>query len=256
MRLLSSIIKGQRIRSESTLEIENTNPYPYVVLDEVDENPAPDIQVQQENINNKMQKAQSKAGRIIQEAKDEALAKAAVILNEGYDTIKRESVMALEKAKNEGYEAGYEKGQLEAQSLKDEGNKIISDAKIQKQQILDGIEPEIIEMVVKICGKLISEEINYNRDTILILIRKALAGISSDSLELSIKVSPDEYDYVLENKELINTGTLPENMQITKDAKLNKGMCIIETPFGSVACNVDEAFLEIKQQMRLIYNKK
>ena len=83
-RLLSSIIKGQRIRSESIVEIEHTNLY--VAQDEMDENPATDPQVQQEDMNQKMQKAQSKAQRIIQEAEDEARAKVAVIFNEGYET--------------------------------------------------------------------------------------------------------------------------------------------------------------------------
>ncbi len=254
-RLLSSIIKGQRVRSESTLEIENTSVY--IAPEEVDENLTADNQEQKEDIMQKMQQAKSKAKQMIQEAEEEAMAQAAIIIKEGQDKIKLESTMALEKAKEEGYLAGYKEGQLEAQNLIQEAKQVIVDANDQKQQILADIEPEIIEMVIGICGKLIDEEINHNKDTILILIRKTLEQVSTDTLEISVKISPDDYDYVLENKHVIAKGTTnPENMQIKKDPNLTTGTCIIETPFGSIECNVDEAFSEIKKQMRLIYNQK
>ncbi|HHX59580.1 MAG TPA: hypothetical protein GX707_02405 [Epulopiscium sp.] len=256
---MSSIIKGQRIRSESILEIENTNAY--IALKEVDENLTTDIQEQKEDIRRKMQQVESKANIIIEKATEEAIAKAAVIIKEGQDRVKIESAIVLERAQEEGYqvgyETGYEEGKLEAQSLIEEGNQVVLDANEQKQQLLDEIEPQIIEMIIGICGKLIDEEINHNKDTILLLIRKTLGQVSSDTSEISVKVSPDEYEYVLENKDLIAQGTAnPENMQIKTDANLTKGVCVIETPFGSVACNVNEAFSEIKKQMRLICSQK
>ena len=254
-RLLSNIIKGQRIRSESTLEIESTNKY--IAQDKADENLATDAKEQEAKANHRLEQAKSKANMILQKAEEEAIAKAALIIKEGRDKIAMESAIALEGAKEEGYHDGYEKGQLEAQSLIEEGKQIVTSAKEEKQQILDDLEPEIIEMAIKIINKLIGEEVSHNKDTILFLIRKTLEQISSDVFEISIKVSLDDYDYVLESKDIIARDTVSsENIQIIKDAALNKGSCIIETAFGSIKSNVDEAFAEIKKQMRLIYNKK
>ena len=252
---MSNIIKGQRVRSESKLEIENTSKYN--AQDKADENLATDTKEQEEKANIRIEQAQSTANMILQKAEEEAIAKSTLIIKEGRDKIKMEASIALESAKEEGYHQGYEKGQIEAQNLVEEGRQIVEAAKEERQKLLDDLEPEIIEMVINIADKLISEEINHNKDTILFLIRKTLEGISSDVFDLSIKVSPDDYDHVMDNKDIVAKNTLSiENMQLIKDATLNKGACIIETPFGSIKSNVDEAFAEIKKQMRLIYNKK
>lgn len=254
-RLLSSIIKGQRVRSESRLEIQDTSKD--VAPENKDEDPTIKAEEQKRSIEQSLQKAESKAEIMIQRATDEAIAKAALIIKDGHDRIRMESAIALERAQEEGYTLGYDKGQLEAQSLINEGQDIVRSAKEERQQTLDKLEPEIIEMVINICGKLIDEELHYNKETILVLIRKTLGKVSSDTLEVSIKVSEVDYDYVLENKELITgNATAAQNMKIIKDIKLVQGSCIIETEFGSIACKVDEAFVEIKKQMRLIANKK
>lgn len=252
---MSSIIKGQRIRSESNLEIEDTNKI--IAPEKEDKDLTVIAQEQKKNIEKKLQAAESKAEIMLKEATDEATAKAALIIKDGHDKIKMDAAIALEKAQNEGYTQGYEKGQLEAQSLVDEAEKIVQDAKKERQETLDKLEPEIIEMVIKICGKLIDEEVTYNKDTILVLIRKTLKKVSTDTLDVAVKVSEEDFEYVTENKELITgNATAAESMKIIKDISLAPGSCIIETEFGSIACKVNETFEEMKKQMRLIANKK
>lgn len=256
-RLLSSIIKGQRIRSESWLEIENTSTNKNIAPENKDENLATNAEEQEIYIEQKLQSAQSKAEMIMKEATEEAAAKAALIIKEGQDRIEREAAIALEQAHEKGYTLGYEKGQLEAKALIDQGNQIIQDAKKERQQILDDIEAEVIEMIIKICQNLIDEEINYNKDTIRFLIRKTLGKASTDALEFNIKVSEADYDYVIENKdEIVENAAAPSDVTITKDVNLTQGACTVETEFGSIGCSVDQAFTEIKKQMRLISNKK
>ncbi len=254
-RSLSSIIKGRRIRSESTLEIEGqVKP---TSAEEIIDQLMNDKEDQKVNIEQKLHNANSQAERLIQAATEEARAKATMIIKEGQDRIKMESFIALEKANEKGYTSGYEKGQLEAQGLVHEGKRIVVAAKEQQQEALDELEPAIIELVLKICGKLIDEEVNYNKDTILILIRKTLQKVGSDTSDITIKVSESDYPYVMENKELIMGNTSKsEKIKIVEDLDLKRGSCIIETEFGSIECNVDEAFLEIKKQMRLLANKK
>ena len=254
-RLLSSIIKGQRVRKETILKIKQD--VLYGAPEEKDENLEEDTQGQQENIERKIQNAQSQANRILEQAAQEAKAEADQIIKQSQERIAKEAQEALAKAQEEGYAQGYEKGKLEAQSLIHESEQIIRDANAQRQEILAGVEPEVIEMIIGICGKLINEEVNFNKDTIILLIRKALSEVSDNSLEVTIKVPQDQYDYVIENKELILTNMPePENVQIRQDANLAEGACIIETSFGSIACDIYQGFSDIKKQMRLIYNEK
>ncbi len=253
-RLLSSIIKGQRVRSESRLEIQDLSKS--IAPENKDKDLTIKAEEQKRYIEKKMQIAESEAETMIQKATDEAVAKAALIIKDGHDRIKMESTIALERAQDEGYARGYEKGQLEAQSLIDEAKQVVQNAKEEREQTLDKLEPEIIEMIINICGKLIGEELHYNKETILVLIRKTLESISTDTLDVTIKVSERDYDYVLENKELITGNAAAEKMKVVKDINLVQGSCTIETEFGSISCKVDEAFKKIKKQMRLIASKK
>ena len=257
MRSLSSIIKGQRVRHESTLEIENTSVQ--VAPQHGDKELTTDNQEAKLNIQLQMQEtnAKSKADGIIKEAKEEAQK----IIEDGQKMIEKELSVALKQAQEEGYSAGYtngyDKGQLEAQTLIEEGKKVLASATAEKKELLDQAEPEVIEMIIAICSKLISEEIKFNPETIQILIRKTLADIHYDTSEINIKVSPDQFDYVLENKDvIIKDYANPSDVQIWKDVNLLEGTCIIETPFGSIKCDINEQFAEIKKQMRLICDKK
>lgn len=260
MRLLSSIIKGQRIRSESTLEIKSENLY--IAPESGDKNLIVEQakqEVKKDHIQKQMKKIELQAQAIIEEAKKEATLQADLIIMKGKDEAKQESLVILEKAREEGYLEGYEKGELEAKALIEEGKQVLLDAQAQKQQILSQAEPEIIEMIIAICEKLISEEVNYNQETIFLLIRKALQEVSADGTdaEISIKVPPDEYDYVLENRDsIVKNVSNPSKIKILSDMNLNKGVCVVETAFGSVECNIGESFAEVKKQMRLICNKK
>lgn len=250
-RSLSNIIKGQRVRSESIYQIKSPAPK------EKTKDLVTDTSGQKEAMKNQMEKIESKANRLKEEAIEEGKAKAALLIQEGQEQIKRESALALEQAKEEGYMAGYNEGKLEADSLIAEGKQILSEAKIEKNQLLARAEPEVVEMIIKICQKLIDQEIKFNKDTILVLIKKTLGQIRSDTLDVNIKVSPDNYDYVVENEALIiEEFNTPEKILILKDSKIAKGACIIETPFGSIESNINEAFSEIKKQMRLIYKQK
>ena len=123
--------------------------------------------------------------------------------------------------------------------------------------MLKQLEPEIIEMIIAICQKLISEEVEFNKSMIHLLIRKALGSMQYEMSEINIKVSPDQYESVVENKALIiKDYANPSDVEIWQEATLNKGTCMIETPFGSVECNIDSQFDEIKKQMRLLADKE
>lgn len=257
MRSLSSIIKGQRVRHESTLEIENTSAQ--VAPEQEDKELATkdhqeDIAIQ---IQEQQSRAKIKADNIIKAAKEEA----EKIIADGQKMIGKELPIALEQAREEGYSKGYTdghgKGQLDAQALIEEGKEIVASAITQKKQLLDTAEPETIEMIIAICRKLISEEVEFNPQTILVLIRKALRDSPYDTTEISIKVSPNQYEFVLENKDIIMKDYVnASDIQILKDPQLANETCIIETPFGSVECSIDKQFAEMEKQMRLICDKK
>lgn len=256
MKSLSSIIKGQRVRHESTLEIESLG----MKVAPKDGGSELTTEEKEEKVNAQLErkkiKAKNKADGMIEKAK----AQAEKMLEDAQKKIEKDSLVALENAKEEGYSVGYTKGYdegaLKAQRLIEEAQQIITDANAERKQLLDQVEPEVIEMIIAITRKLINAELEFNPETIFALIRKALGENKYDTPEINIKVSSDQYAYVLENKKLIVADYAnPEDVEILQDADLPQGACTIETPFGSIGCNIQDQFTEVKKQMRLICDK-
>lgn len=253
---MSNIIKGQRIRSQSIFEIPNTSGYPVpeeektFPIEDEDEN----HEKEKKNIEKEVKKAQLQANNIIEEAEK----KADNIINKATEESEKNALLALENSEKEGYDQGYNQGVIEANKLIEEGKQVLIEAEEEKERILKQAEPEIIEMIIGISNKIISEELNYNKDVVILLVNKAIKEISSDiqDSEISIKVPSDDYDYVVENQDIITeVVSNPENLKFFKDVNLEKGTCLVETPFGSLECNIKESLLEIEKQLRLICNK-
>jgi len=255
MRSLSNIIKGQRVRSESVLNIKQ------IETPDAPEHKDKELNTLKQDIKAdsyyKMEQSRLRAEQETVIIISQATTKAEQIVAEAKIKTENEFSLALEKAKKEGYAAGYKEGKLASQALIDEGHKIVETAKTKKETMLKQLEPEIIEMILAICQTLISEEVQFNQSIIRILIRKALGNMQYEMSDVNIKVAPDQYEYVLENKDLIiQDYANPSDVKIFQEADLNKGTCIIETPFGSVECNISSQFDEIKKQMRLISDKE
>ncbi|NLI88838.1 MAG: hypothetical protein GX366_00290 [Epulopiscium sp.] len=253
---MSNIIKGQRIRSQSIFEIPNTSGYP--VPEEEKAFPIEDEEKNHEKekkkIKKEVKKAKLQANNIVEEAKRQA----EEILNQASIESEQAALQTLEIAKEEGYKQGYNEGQNGANQLIEEAKEVLKEAKEEKIRILKQTEPEIIEMIIGISNRIISEELNYNKDIIILLVNKAIKEISSDiqDSEISIKVPSEDYDYVIEKQDIITEAiSNPENLKFFKDPNLEKGTCLVETPFGSLECNVNESLLEVEKQLRLICNK-
>ncbi|HHT03923.1 MAG TPA: hypothetical protein GX005_06330 [Bacteroidales bacterium] len=255
MKSLSNIIKGQRIRSETTLNIKNL-----IKPDTTEDKDKKSNNLEQDrkaDFYYKLEQAKLQAEQEALITIEKATAKANQIVRDAQIKVEKESSIALENAKNKGYDAGYKEGKLKSQTLIDQGHKVLEEAKSEKEIMLKQLEPEIIEMIIAICQKLTSEEIEFNKSMIHLLIRKALGNMQYEMTDISIKVSPDQYQSVVENKALIiKDYANPADVEILQEADLNKGTCIIETPFGSIECNLDSQFDEIKKQMRLLADKE
>ncbi len=253
-RLLSNIIKGQRVRYESTYKIKNV-PQSFIPEDEdkilsvanQQVNLDPDAVIKAAKLD-----AQNQAQTIIKEAKE----KAKNIISEAQIKSKQEAADILEKASQEGYTQGYEKGQEESLKLINEGKEILKQAKEDRAAMEKQLEPQMVEIIIGIVEKLISDEIKFNPSLIQVLIRKALADIDYVMSDVTIKVSPDQYDLVIKNKDrIIKDYANPSDVQIIQDANIANETCIIETPFGSIECNLTLQLNEIKKQMRLLAEK-
>ena len=178
---------------------------------------------------------------VIKEAKllyaeiiDEANAEAIKILENAKEEIEKRKKEECEKAYQEGFEKGYHEGKLEADSIITQAMEVKSHLEDRKNEIFKESEEELINIVIEASKKIIGQELQQNNEAIISLIKQALDK-SAFKNNISIKVSSEDYKYVLENKEFIES--LVEGVSeidIIEDKFLLKGDCIIDTPGGQV----------------------
>ncbi len=159
-----------------------------------------------------------------------------------------------QKSREEGCRQGEALARQHYQELLSEAESYRDQCKQEYEDTLNSLEQEIVELVINIAAKVLGDEIRNNRQAILDIARETINSCSNHEHVL-LKVSAEDYDFVVENEESLRSmvGDLNE-LEIKKDSTLKRGSCIIDTGFGSVdgSCdtiieNIKQAFLNLSQ---------
>jgi flagellar assembly protein FliH len=102
-----------------------------------------------------------------------------------------------------------------------------------------------------VAQKVISSELTSNKDYIINLVVQALDKCSSRN-NIKLKVSPDDFVFLSENKEKLSSLVDVERIEIKNDLSLKPGACIIETPIGNVDGGVQTKLHKIEDAFREI----
>ena len=168
-----------------------------------------------------------------------------------------ERLSALEIAKDEAYK----KGRLDAeQDFKREIEKIKSEyaslmALFQnavnqlidkREKIWQESELEIIKLILTVSSKMVGDEISNNgKDVIKYVVKEALSHVSGKKI-VAVRLSPDDAKKInlLEEMKLVDP-----NIKILEDGTITSGGCIIETDFGSIDCQIETRWEEIRKTL-------
>ncbi len=176
--------------------------------------------------------------RTLEEEKKDILQKACQEAEKIYqDTIRqaREEAEAIkEKAWNEAYEKAVQKGESEAQKLREEAETILKDAHQKREEIISAAEPEILRISVKLAEKLLNCQLELNPRVILNVISRSLEALPSGK-EVVLKVNPEAEAFCREHLEslrgLLKNGA---SLQIEADQEVPAGSCLVESEDAEV----------------------
>ena len=183
----------------------------------------------------KIQEAKDNAVQIVARANEDAAAIVARAKEEA-DIIRADNA---EIGRNEGYEEGKKKAEEEAAELR----KAIEDEKLQMEieynQRLNEMEPMLVDTILMVFEKVTHVLSLDKKDLVLQLVNDVLSK-TEISKEFLIRVSPDDYKFVIDNREHIN-GVVSHNVQIeiVEDPTFKKGQCMIESDSGIYDCSLD-----------------
>jgi len=205
--------------------------------------------------------AQSSAEKIVRHAErqaEEILSNARKVAVEEQDAIlqkaKTEAAKIVSDARETGYNEGIEKATAEANAIRADAQRILDEATAEREHMQKSLEPEIVNMITGITEKLLGNTCELNPDTIINIIRQGF-GAAAISGEVTVYVSADDYELVVEKKEelmALTDGSV--KLTITKDLSLSPMDCVIETPFGNVDCSLGQQFESLRANLTYILN--
>ncbi|KNF08812.1 flagellar assembly protein FliH [Gottschalkia purinilytica] len=257
---MSSIIKSSQI-----VEIKDrTNVYKEA------RNIIDDTRKQQDDILNKakeeakriieqtIEKANNESEKILHNANEEAEKIKKKAKETGYEEGHQEGYdkgynKGHDDGKKEGYEIGYGEGKEITDKLIEEANEIKKNYLQERDHILKSIEPDVIDLVIQTCEKIINKELD-EKETIIDVIIKGINSLNSKD-SLVIRVSKEDFNTAFESRQqILAKASLIEDVDIKLDANLIKGDCIIESSQGNADVSVGLQVEEMKKMIKGLLN--
>lgn len=165
----------------------------------------------------------------------------------------KEIEQALETAKQQGWQEGYRRGTDEGkkqyEALIAEAARTVDSAKKARRERLDETEYDILELGVKIAGKIIGNVLNEDQDKWLDMVKRAISEVKEYD-EIRLIVHHKWYDFMLSHQEELEA--LLKNsaeLYIYPEATADELTCVIEFPFGQIDASVDSQLYEIKRKL-------
>lgn len=181
--------------------------------------------------------------------------------NEEQEKVSSEARRLGDEASQQGFQEGYEKGyreiQQELEQKMKEMKELVELAYKEKDRIIQGAEPFLLDLSVKIAERIIRQELKEHKELILGTIQAGLQQ-AIERGEIIIEVSPYEYSYLLshvgELEPYISSGS--ELKIIPEQAHAATGRCMIHTSNGSYDVSIDSQLSEIKKQLMAYYEER
>jgi flagellar assembly protein FliH len=196
--------------------------------------------------------ARNDAHDILHQAKREQEEIAAKIQQE-QQAWEQEKQLYVEAAQKEGYQHGWEEGNQQGyaaylQQLEEAKNITLS-AKEDYDAYLESAEKTILELSIKIAGKILDAKIEENNEYFLSLLKRAVKEVKEHQ-SVQMYIHPEHYQSVITRKEeLLSVFPHQANLNIYPDHDLPKDGCIIESDYGRIDASIDTQLTEIKRRL-------
>jgi flagellar assembly protein FliH len=157
--------------------------------------------------------------------------------------IERRLQTEREAAFQAGRQAGLEQARAEADILKAQLARTISDVASMKVRLRAEAEQEIVRLALAIARKILHREACVDPDAIAGVLKAALARLAQREARRAL-VHPADADSL--RKHLSTSGLSPA-LQIVADNSLTPGALILETTHGSIDASMDSQLAEIER---------
>ena len=165
---------------------------------------------------------------------------------------------ALNEARNQGYQAGYDEGMAQVQGMKNECRQRQAQLEAEYAQMVENLEPDFIETLAGIYEHIFKVDLSSYSEIVVNLLMNTMQNTDSASSYI-VHVAKQDYPQVIKERERIleGTGTLSDSLEIISDMTLSPSQCMIETENGIYDCSLGTELEELGRKLRLLsYNKQ
>ena len=254
MRSLSSIIKGGRTRDQGVFDFSVHIPQK-VVVEEVYEDVVSQEDemslmhhVTSKTIEEKKAELEALEQQIICR-KAEAEQKVDEILSEAYakaHTLEEEAKIQKTAILSEAYE----KQKEILDSAEAELEKIKNDGLQEKAEMLEQVEGEVVETMISLLSHIISDELTYNKEWLLLVVRKMLKRQDIEE-DVTLFVSPKSYEALEVHKEEI-LQEIRKLSDIKIDESMSDSSCKLVTTEGNIEYDVRHGLEKMISELRIL----
>ena len=248
MILLSRIIKSSQAKEQvgKTIKIR---PFP-VIHSEHEEQAAV---IDETTLHELLEQAERQAEWLVQQANEQA----ATIKNEIEQARvyweQEERPMYMEQAQKEGYQQGIEdgvqKGYRETAEAIAYAKEIVELSKQEYSKQIEAAEPVILELAMKVAGKIIGYELKENEEAFFSMVKRAIKE-ARENREVQLHIHPSQYPFILSHKEELEA-IFPKNtdLYVYPNDELAESSCIIESESGRIDASIDSQLREMKDKL-------
>ena len=157
----------------------------------------------------------------------------------------------------EAYEKGFEQGEKDGVNLGykkiarsvEQIERLLEEIGNLKEEILKQFEKEILALVFSIAEKIIHRKIQEDDTIIHEAVLEAIHSVTEKS-QIVIKVNPEDFESVEKMKpEFFSTFKDLKSVVVTPDLSVNRGGCLLETPYGDIDAGVEARLDKIHQSV-------
>ncbi|WP_185971009.1 flagellar assembly protein FliH [Alkalicoccobacillus porphyridii] len=158
----------------------------------------------------------------------------------------------FDEHQTKGFEEGYKQGEAAAWAEYSdkllEAQDVVQAAAVQREEMFDQAEPEMIEMACMLAEKILGQTIKQDEAKIQFL-RKLLYE-AREHEDIKLLVPPDWYTYVSEQKHELQSMLLSSSqMLIMPDHQLEAHSCVLESKQGRLETSLDKQLVSLKEQL-------
>lgn len=189
--------------------------------------------------------SQQEAEQIINNAKIEAES----IIERAHNEEKEIFQKAETDGFRSGHEEGYKEGKQEAERLVERIHKMIEAVQAKRQEILDGTEQQIVNLVILMAHKVVKIMSENQKSVIMSNVVQALKKVKGSG-DVTLRVNMSDVKLTTEHiSEFIHQVENIKNIFVVEDSSVDKGGCIVETDFGAIDARISSQLSELETQI-------